>query len=144
MKIRINYVSNSSSASFIIYNWFDLSDDKRYYITNYDANALEVWQRKKVLYLKEQELSGYVQDFPFIGEEYYYNYSENESKKQKYDFGWINNTCRWKFKENKENNTCIVECSMTNFDMENWLRYNKLHFEPKPKVLKEIANENSH
>ena len=30
MKIRSNYVSNSSSSSFIIHNWFDISEDKQH------------------------------------------------------------------------------------------------------------------
>lgn len=127
MKIRNGFVSNSSSSSFVIHNWFDLSEDKRYYIENYDINALEVWRKKKIKYKKEKELSGYIQDFPFIGEEYYYDY-EYENR-QKYDFGWINNSCRWKFIEDKENNSCIVKTSMDNFNMELWLRYNKIDFD---------------
>jgi hypothetical protein len=129
MKIRTNYVSNSSSASFIIYNWFDLPEDKRYYITDYDRNALEVWQKKKIKYCTDKDLYGHIQDFPFCGEEYYLNYKDNSEKKtEKYNFGFINNSCRYKFVEDKENNTCTVSTSMTNFDMEVWLRYNKVDF----------------
>lgn len=129
MKIRTNYVSNSSSSSFIIHNWFDLSGDKRFYIQNYDINALNVWHKKKVKYKKEEELNGYIQDFPFIGEIYYYDYNNNDDKKSKYNFGWINDGCRWKFIEDKENNSCKVECCMDNFDMEKWLKYNKINIE---------------
>jgi hypothetical protein len=32
MKIRLGYVSNSSSASFVVYNWFDLPLKKRQFI----------------------------------------------------------------------------------------------------------------
>jgi hypothetical protein len=53
----------------------------------------------------------------------------NDDKKWKYDFGFINNGCRWKFIEDKEKNECIVDAFMNNFDMENWLKYNKLHYE---------------
>jgi hypothetical protein len=127
MKIRNGFVSNSSSSSFVIHNWFDLSEDKRYYIENYDINALEIWQKKKIKYKKEKELSGYIQDFPFIGEEYYYD-CEYENR-QKYNFGWINNSCRWKFIKNEEKNECIVKTSMDNFNMELWLRYNKIDFD---------------
>ena len=129
MKIRAGYVSNSSSSSFVIHNWFDIDPDKREYIKDYDKNALEVWQRKKIKYRTDKDLYGYIQDFPFGGEEYYFDHQNNDNKKLKYDFGFINNSCRWEFVEDKEKNECIVDTFMDNFDMENWLKYNKLHYE---------------
>ena len=132
MKVRSGYVSNSSSASFVVYNWFDLSADEREYIRDYDKNAFEVWQRKKIKYRTDEDLYGYIQDIPFCGEEYYLNYKDNSEKKiETYNFGFINNSCRYKFVENKENNTCTISTSMANFDMEVWLRHNKVHFEQK-------------
>ena len=132
MKVRCGYVSNSSSASFVVYNWFDLSADEREYIRDYDKNALEVWQKKKIKYRTDEDLYGYIQDIPFCGEEYYLNYKDNSKKKiEKYNFGFINNNCRYEFVEDKENNTCTISTFMTNFDMGVWLRYNKVHFEQK-------------
>ncbi|MBR4316804.1 MAG: hypothetical protein IKP65_07590 [Alphaproteobacteria bacterium] len=125
MKIRQSYVSNSSSSSFVVFNWFDLSEDKRDYIKNYDVNALALWRKKKIKYDIEPELSGFIKDFPMNGEEYSYNHDNN---KEKYDFGWINNSCRWYFDENKKRNVCVIECSMDNFDMKRWLQYNKVDF----------------
>ena len=43
MKIRLGYVSNSSSASFVVYNWFDLPLKKRQFIRDYDNNAMNIW-----------------------------------------------------------------------------------------------------
>ena len=126
MKIRSNYVSNSSSASFVVFNWFDLPEEKRDYIKNYDENAFEVWRKKKIKFETYKNEEGYSSNPPLYGKEYSYLY---ENKKEKYDFGFINDRCRWHFKENKDKNTCVVDCSMDNFFMENWLKYNNVDFE---------------
>lgn len=132
MKIRVSYVSNSSSASFVIYNWFDLSEEKRNYIMNYDLNAFGVWQRKKIKYGIDKDLHGVDQNAPFCGEERYYL---NVNDKEKYNFGYLNNCCRWEFREDKKRNTCSVVTSMDNFDMEKWLEYNKVDFEETDEFL---------
>lgn len=126
MKIRNNYVSNSSSASFIIYNWFDISEKKREFIMNYDHNALSVWKKNKIPFKKSNWRGELVFDDEDISLEL-----EDKTFEQfiKFSFGYIFNDCRWNFEENKENNTCLVTTSMDNFNMERWLKYNKLDFE---------------
>ena len=127
MKIRLGYVSNSSSASFVVYNWFDLSADKRYYIMNYDVNALAIWQKKKIKYeICDEDFVGNSKDYPFYGKEYEYF---GDGAKEKFSFGFLNNRCRWQFVENKERNTCTIRTSMDNFNMEKWLKYNKCDFD---------------
>lgn len=125
MKIRNGYVSNSSSSSFVIYNWFDISEDKRLYIKNYDENSFDVWKKKKLEFISEGT-DGVVQEFPFYGKEIHLKHSNINSK---YNFGYLNDGSRWHFYENKIRNTCTVETSMDNFNMDNWLKYNKLDFE---------------
>lgn len=124
MKIRSNYVSNSSSSSFIIHNWFDIPEDKRYYIECYDEGAFEIWHKKKLKYEKFKDDFVYCIEYPFYGEEY-----QLLEPNKKYNFGTLNNICRWRFEEDKETNTCKVSCSMDNFNMETWLKYNKVDFE---------------
>lgn len=126
MKIRCGYISNSSSAAFIVYNWFDLSLEIRMYIMSYDVNALEVWRKKNIKY--EIEEDGYSQDCPFYGREFSFDRKNNKGK-EKYDFGWLNNCCGWSFKEDKKRNTCTISTSMDNFHMKEWLKYNKVDFD---------------
>lgn len=42
MKIRTNYVSNSSSSSFVIHGWSSLSDKLKYKLENYNATAKKI------------------------------------------------------------------------------------------------------
>lgn len=42
MKIRTNYVSNSSSSSFVIRGWSSLSDKLKYKLENYNATAKKI------------------------------------------------------------------------------------------------------
>jgi hypothetical protein len=126
VKIRLNYVSNSSSASFIVSNWFDIPKEKRDYIKNYDVNAFEIWKKEKIKYKTQEELNGFIQDVPFCGEIHFF---ENVCSDDILNFGWINDESRYEFIEDEENNTCRIETYMTNFFMENWLKYNNVEFE---------------
>lgn len=140
MKIRCNYVSNSSSASFVVYNWFDIPQEKREYIKNYDENALKVWEENNIPFLIDRENEPYFHtgDVWKIAQDKI-EASENKlSEKEideiyefynKFAFGWLNNSCIYSFEEHKERNTCNIETSMTNFDMEVWLKYNNIDFD---------------
>ena len=138
MKIRSNYVSNSSSSSFVIYNWFDLTEDKRNYIKDYDKNALQVWKNNNIPFRKPSWKD--TNELVFDDEDAWNQTFGNESipeqlEDEKYDkliqfaFGFIFNECIWYFQENQKRNTCLVTTSMNNFNMEAWLKYNKVDFD---------------
>ena len=140
MKIRSNYVSNSSSASFVVYNWFDIPKEKREYIRNYDENALKVWEENNIPFLIDRENEPYFHegDVWKIAQDKI-EASENKlSEKEideiyefynKFAFGWLNNSCIYSFEEHKERNTCDIKTSMANFNMEVWLKYNNIDFD---------------
>ena len=128
MKVRIGFVSNSSSASFLILNWFDLSPRKRAYIQNYDINALKVLKKHRISYTIEN-WEGFSKRAPFKGKvitTHNWPYSE-----EWYSFGCLNDGSRYHFTENKKDNTCLVDTSMDNFWMDKWLEYNKVTFEER-------------
>lgn len=112
MKLRLNYVSNSSSASYIIPNWSSLPEEKKNLIKDYDANALKVWQDHGL-------------EFKTDGRILYLSLFGIDSP---LDFGIIDDDIRWHFKE-QEDGSCILETIMQNFDMHAWLDYNGIKFE---------------
>lgn len=136
MKIRIGYVSNSSSASFVVYNWFDLPKKKRKFIADYDKNALSVWEKNKIPFKREE----WRKNKPSFDEGDVYDMSykndlpENQQDGiyQKYipfAFGFLKDEIGYSFEENEHTNTCKISTSMDNFDMEKWLKYNKVEFD---------------
>lgn len=139
MKIRSIYVSNSSSSSFVVYNWFDIPEKKRKYIMDYDDNALAVWKKNNIPFKKpswQKDTEELVFDDgdaweETIGNEYLSKDLQDEKYEQiiRFAFGFVFNDCRWYFEENKKRNTCRVTTSMDNFDMGKWLKYNKVDFE---------------
>ena len=55
MKTRSSYVSNSSSSSYIIYNWASVSEEKKQMILDYQKYAVEEWNRLGVSLVKEHK-----------------------------------------------------------------------------------------
>lgn len=109
MKIRNGYVSNSSSSSFIIYDWFDLSEEKRQFVKNYRENVLKLWKEKNVPVIED-------------GDGFFHVETEQ------LDFGWIANN-EWFFEEYINENICTVWTVIDNFDMAKWLHYNNVKFD---------------
>lgn len=117
MKTRSSFVSNSSSSSFIIYNWSKLPDDKKDKILHYKEHVLDEWERAGVNFVYEKG----------IGTHPVYNkYGEDSEGKidvdSDYDFGYLDN-CDWRFREKPENGILEMATMMDNFDMERWMDY---------------------
>ena len=122
MKTRSSYVSNSSSSSYIIYNWASVSEEKKQMILDYQKYAVEEWNRLGVSLVKEHNA---------IHPEY--RKSEDEPCGEpvdpngkididsEYDFGWVENDISWRFRETKEDGILDMATSMDNFDMEKWM-----------------------
>ena len=136
MKIRKGYVSNSSSASFVIYNWFDLPKKKRKFIMDYDKNALLVWEQHNIPF-KHAEWRNNLPSFD-EGDVYNMSYNNDLPENQQdgiyqkyipFAFGFIKDEIGYLFEEDEQKNTCKVSTSMDNFDMEKWLKYNKVEFD---------------
>ena len=122
MKTRSDYVSNSSSSSFIIYNWAQVPDDKKRMILDYRKYAVEEWERLGVRLLKER---GFVHpdyrnsgDAPCDGPIGPDGRIDIDSE---YDFGWVENEIAWRFRETPEDGILDMATSMDNFDMEKWM-----------------------
>lgn len=138
MKIRLGYVSNSSSASFVVYNWFDLPLKKRLFIRNYNNNAMNVWLDNNIPF-ERTDWNEYKE--PYFDDGLVWKMSRaneklTDSKQEaiidkygKFAFGYLFDSCVYRFEENKKRNTCTISTSMTNFDMEKWLKYNNVDFD---------------
>ena len=136
MKIRSNYVSNSSSSSFVVYNWFDIPESKRNYIKDYDKNALILWKENNIPFrtINRGSEPEYEFDECMIDSVIDTNLSDElydkvYDKFLVYAFGFVNNGIKFEFEEHKDRNTCTIKACMDNFDMENWLKYNKVDFD---------------
>ena len=81
---------------------------------NYDESVWELWHKKKIKMEQWKDSFGYNKDYPFYGDEFSFN---DDEAKSKYNFGFINNSCRWYFDEYELENTCVVSTTMDNFDM---------------------------
>jgi len=121
MKIRISFVSNSSSSSFIIYNWSQVPEEKKQKILNYKKSVLEEWQKLGVKFKEHQDNSfGIRPIYSDFGKD---ASSDGICMDSQYDFGFVGGICDWKFRERKENGILEMATMMDNFEMDKWMDY---------------------
>lgn len=121
MKTRSSFVSNSSSSSFIIYNWSQVPEEKKQKILNYKKFVLEEWQKLGVKFKEHQDKSFGIRPV-------YSNFGRDASSDgicvdSQYDFGFVGGSCDWKFRERKENGILEMATIMDNFEMDKWMDY---------------------
>ena len=118
MKKRMSFVSNSSSSSFVVLNWSELSDEKRKMILEYQKFAINEWNRLGISIVDEENY-GIHPVYRKSSDEY----DENDGKidiDSEYDFGIIDD-CVWKFEI--ENGILKMSTCMDNFSMEAWMNH---------------------
>lgn len=112
MKLRLNYVSNSSSASYILPDFFLLPKEKINFIREYDIGALKVWHDHGLEFEADGDgsihLSLFGIDSPL-------------------DFGIVDASDCWYF-DGQSDGSCKVHTAMDNFDMRAWLEYNGVKY----------------
>ena len=133
MKIRNGYVSNSSSASFIVFNANKLTDKQRKMIFDYNDEALKIWKDKGVEFkkrpIKKWKNNNYIDDFEyFIDDNYDFLPEDDFYEFYQIQFGFINSDPNWHIEENKSRNTIEGKTSMSNFNFEAWLKYIDVDF----------------
>ena len=113
MKFRLNYVSNSSSASYIIPDFSKLPHEKITALIEYDIGALKAWEEHGLKYEADGTGSIFLSLFG-IG--------------SPLDFGIVNAYEKWFFKS-EDNGACKVYTMLDNFNMAAWLEYNGVEYE---------------
>ena len=119
MKTRISFVSNSSSSSFIIYNWSQIPEEKKQKILNYKKSVLEEWQKLGVKF-KEDNSFGIRPIYSDFAKD---ASSDGICMDSQYDFGYVGGRFDWKFRERKENGILEMTTMMDNFEMDKWMDY---------------------
>lgn len=136
MKLKSNYVCNSSSSSFVILNWSELDNEKKGMVLNYGEHVLEVWNQNGLPVKKEY--NDFHIDFDALpksglSSEYVESHSveeiaqwfrehgndESDGLVDRLDFGWVDDY--WRFRE--KDGRLEMTTSMDNFDMEKWMDY---------------------
>jgi len=106
MKQRASLVSNSSSSSFVVYDWSLLDDPTRDKILNPYQYIIALWKSKGYDFFCDDK----TQDAHLID-----NVGCDE------DFGYVGDW--WPSKYNVENDSIEFSTSMDNFDMIKWVKY---------------------
>ena len=110
MKVRLSYVSNSSSASFVIHNFDKLPSNTQEAIKEYDKYAYA--------YCKEHHIQ--LEELPFTPNDR--NVAEGRvlaDWERRDGVGCINDRCRYHFR--KDGDDLVAETSMDNFNFKHWL-----------------------
>ena len=115
MKIRQNYVSNSSSSSCVIDNWKSLSERKKKMILEYRTYVKATWVANGIPI--REDSSGVEIDESAIEPD-----SELSSLRYKLDFGYVDNG--WHFHESDDGGMTAFTI-MDNFDLGMWLKHIK-------------------
>lgn len=121
MKIRNGYVSNSSSSSFIIHNLDKLSDKTVDKIVHYDERCYQHLKKNGVKF----RFCGKGCGGMFGGQ----SICPDVEFDSEFDFGSLNDGCRWNITINKEKNCIELDTMMTNFDMYKWLEFLGVEYE---------------
>jgi hypothetical protein len=119
MKARANYVSNSSSSSFIVFKWAEAPEEKRRMVLEYQKYAVEEWRKHGIRTVVE---NGNIHpDYLSVGEE-----PTGDGRigyDSEYNFGWVQQSPCWRFREDKELDILEMVTSMDNFNMEAWMNH---------------------
>ena len=112
MKIRTCYVSNSSSASFVIHGFAHLSEQLKRWILEYDEYCYKYCKAHDIPLIDSGEPSSDVYDPHNCDGKCWVDGRED-------GFGYLNDGCRYRF--TASGSDMVATTVMANFDLGSWL-----------------------